>query len=104
MKKGDSQKLEWSFICFGKLHLAAVTCKRNNSVEITENDHYYSIARNRSKEPNNKAALKHTITISNVSRSENISCRTDDYRSPTATFILMMTEEGKNIQIGELIL
>ena len=102
MQRGSHQKFEWSFICVGKL-LAAVTCKRNNSVEITANDHYYNIASYRSTELN-EAALKHTITILNVSRSENISCRTDDYRSPTATFILMMTEEGKNIQIGELIL
>ena len=91
--KGSRQTFEWSFICFGKLHIAAVTCKRNNSVEITDNDNYYNITRIRSEEPNNKPALKHTITILYVSRSENISCRTDDNHSPTATFLLMMEEE-----------
>jgi hypothetical protein len=83
----------WNFICFGKLHTAAVTCKRNNSIEITEND-YYNITTLRSDKPNNHAPLIHTITILNVSRSENITCKTDDVYSPTSTIVLVMEEQG----------
>jgi hypothetical protein len=99
-KKGSRQELVWNFICFGALHSNTVRCKRNNSEEITERDGYYNIKRIRSAR-NNEVALQHIITISNFSRSESITCKTNAYGSPSATFILVL-EEGKNIHIRKM--
>ncbi len=97
--KGSRQHLEWNFICFGALLSSAVMCRRNNSILITEDDGYYSIIRNRSNEIN-KVALKITITF-NLSRSENITCKTNDVFSPSATFYLVV-EEGKKIRVRKI--
>ncbi|CAB4043672.1 Hypothetical predicted protein, partial [Paramuricea clavata] len=92
LKKGSRQVLEWNFICAGDIFLSAVICRNGNHDLISSLDSYYKITQKRSQK-NNEVSLQHTITISNFSRSENITCTTDIQSSPSATFVLL--EEGQ---------
>jgi hypothetical protein len=96
VKKGSRKVLEWNFICPGDIFFSAVICRNGNHDLISSLDSYYKITRKRSQK-NNEVSLQHTITISNFSRSENITCITDIQGSPSATFVLL--EEGKEIHV-----
>ena len=97
VKRGHRQVLKLRFVCEGKLPTTTVECRRNNKEEISADNDYYNITRDRPS-GKNVLPLEHTITISNFSRSENITCKTSAENSPSATFVLV--EDGKKIHVN----
>ena len=94
-KKGSRAVVEWNFICFGVLPDVITVCKNGSNLVLSDQYEYYSITSLRSVGQANKATLKTIVSISDFSRSENITCSIAT--SEQKTFFLQLAEEGKII-------
>ncbi|XP_028402014.1 uncharacterized protein LOC114524959 [Dendronephthya gigantea] len=90
VKKGSRQKLVLTVICYGRLAVSTVVCRRNHGRFITS-DGYYNESRFRSGR-NNEPTLQYTLVIYNFSRIENITCGLTGRDKPWAKFVLIEKE------------
>ena len=95
IKKGSRAVVEWNFICFGDLPAFVTVCKNGSNHVLVNQYGYYNITSVRSGGVANKVTVKTIVTISNFTRSENITCSIKE--SEKKTFFLQLAEEGKII-------